>query len=92
MVTLTDQHHEYVDVDHSARPQTLFEFLEMVNSLPELRAYKRVMRTELHLRPGNTLLDVGCEIGIEACRIAKERPDGSVIGLDRQAMIAEAQG
>lgn len=87
----TDLHHGFADVERSARPQTLFDFLELVNSLPEIRAYKRVMRTNLRLQAGETLLDVGCGIGIEACRIANECAGVRVIGLDRQAMIAEAQ-
>ena len=87
----TNLHHGFTDVERSARPQTLFDFLELVNSLPEIRAYKRVMRTSLQLQTGDTLLDVGCGIGIEACRIANECPGVRVIGLDREAMIAEAQ-
>jgi ubiquinone/menaquinone biosynthesis C-methylase UbiE len=87
----TDLHQGFADVDRSARPQTLYEFLKLANSLPEFRAYKRVMRTALDLRTGDTLLDVGCGIGMEVRRIATERPDVTVIGLDREAMIAEAQ-
>ena len=87
----TDLHHGFADIERSTQPQTLFDFLEMVNSLPEIRAYKRVMRTYLRLRDGDTVLDVGCGIGIEARRIANECPGVRVIGLDRESMIAEAQ-
>jgi SAM-dependent methyltransferase len=62
----------------------------VVDALPEFQAYKRRLRPLLALRPGHTVLDVGYGVGFEACRLAQEYPGGSVIGLDREAMLAAA--
>ena len=62
----------------------------MADALPEFQAYKRRLREMLHLAPGQTVLDVGCGAGFQACRIAQSYPDVSVIGLDREAMIGLA--
>ncbi len=86
----SDLHAGFADANRSATPQSLYEFLNLVNDLPDFRAYKHLMRTHLALQPGETLLDVGCGVGIEACRIAHDRPDTHVIGLDREAMLSEA--
>lgn len=86
----TDLHAGFTDADHAAQPQSLYEFLNLVNDLPEVRAYKQLIRTHLAPQPGETLLDVGCGIGIEAGRIARDHPDVHVIGLDREAMLTEA--
>jgi len=65
-------------------------FLDAVDSLPAFRWYKRELRKLLKLQPGETLLDVGCGTGIEACRLAREYPSVHVLGLDRDAMLSEA--
>ncbi len=67
----SDLHQGFTDVDQSAQPRMLHNFLELADSLPETRAYKRVIRSELALQPGETLLDIGCGVGLEACRIAR---------------------
>lgn len=80
----------FSDVGRAASPEPLLAFLELVDALPTFRAYKRRLRALLHLSPGQTVLDVGCGAGIEACRIAQAHPGVSVVGLDREAMIGLA--
>ena len=85
-----DIHRGFADVDHATARAALFDFLNLVDSLPEIQQYKRQFRPRLALQPGETLLDVGCGLGFEACRLAREYPGVAVIGLDRAAMLAEA--
>ena len=85
-----DIHHVFADAGRAAAPEPLHAFLEVVDALPEFRAYKRRLRPSLALRSGDTVLDVGCGVGFEACRLAQECPGVSVIGLDREAMLAAA--
>lgn len=82
-----DIYRGFADIDRAAAPEPLIAFLEMVDALPAFRAYKRRLRALLRLAPGQTVLDVGCGAGIEACRIAQTHPGVSVAGLDREAMI-----
>ena len=80
----------FSDADRAAAPETLIAFLEVADALPAVQAYKRRLRELLRLEPGQTVLDVGCGAGIEACRIAQAYPGTSVVGLDREAMIGLA--
>jgi SAM-dependent methyltransferase len=77
----------FADVDRAPAPETLIAFLEAANRLPAIQTYKRRLRELLQLEAGQTALDVGCGAGLEACRIAQDNPDVSVIGLDRESMI-----
>ena len=85
-----DIYHGFADVNRVASPEPLVAFLEVADALPEVRAYKRRLRAALGLGPGQTVLDVGCGIGFEACRLAQDYPDVTVIGLDREAMLETA--
>ncbi len=85
-----DIYRGFSDVDRTAAPESLIAFLELVDALPAVQAYKRRLRELLRLGPGQTVLDVGCGVGFEACRIAQAHPGISVVGLDREAMIGLA--
>jgi ubiquinone/menaquinone biosynthesis C-methylase UbiE len=65
----------------------LMRFLEAANQLPGIRAIQRAMRRAVDPRPGMSLLDAGCGIGIETTRLAVDHPDMSVTGLDRNAEL-----
>ena len=80
----------FTTADGAATQRKLREFLDGVDALPAFRWYKRKLRELLDLRPGETLLDVGCGNGTEACRFAQEYPAVQVLGLDRAAMLTEA--
>lgn len=83
-------HRGFIAADAAAMPAALYEFLEMADGLPEFQDYKRRLRARLAPKPGETVLDVGCGVGFEACRLAAEHPTVTVIGLNRAAMLAEA--
>jgi SAM-dependent methyltransferase len=85
-----DIYRGFSDVNQAATPETLIAFLEVADALPAVRAYKRRLRALLQLASAQTVLDVGCGVGLEACRIAQTHPGISVIGLDREAMIGIA--
>lgn len=65
----------------------LEHFLEAANRLRGIRAIQRAMRDALHLRPGMSVLDAGCGIGVETTRLALENPDILVTGLDRNGEL-----
>jgi SAM-dependent methyltransferase len=85
-----DIHRSFADVDRVAETGSLIAFLDVVNSLPEVQSYKRRLRELLALSRGQTVLDVGCGTGFEACHLARDYPDVTVIGLDREAMLSPA--
>src|SRR5262245_7262653 len=80
----------FTTADAAAPQRTMRAFLDGVDALPAFRWYKRKLRELLDLRPGETLLDVGCGNGTEACRLAQEYPAVQVLGLDRAEMLTEA--
>jgi ubiquinone/menaquinone biosynthesis C-methylase UbiE len=65
----------------------LERFLEEANRLPGIRTIQRAMRDAVDPRPGMSLLDAGCGIGVETTRLALEHPDIRVTGLDRNAEL-----
>ena len=87
-----DIYQGFADVDRAATPEPLIAFLEVADALPEVQAYKRRLRAFLGLESGQTVLDVGCGVGFEVCRLAQDYPGLTVIGLDREAMLRTASG
>ena len=62
-------------------------FLEEANQLPGIRSIQRAMRNAVDPRPGMSLLDAGCGIGVETTRLAMDHPAIRVTGLDRNAEL-----
>lgn len=89
-MTDTDIYGDFTESDQASIPGTMYRFLDLVNASPEFQYYKRQMRPLLGLQPGETVLDVGCGVGYESCRLAQEHPQVQIIGVDRETMIAEA--
>lgn len=85
-----DIHRAFADADRAA-PEPMIAFLEVADAVPEVQAYKRRLRASLALQPGHTVLDVGCGVGFEACRLAQAYPGVTVIGLDRETMLGAAR-
>ncbi|MGH2534290.1 MAG: methyltransferase domain-containing protein [Thermomicrobiales bacterium] len=85
-----DIHVEFTDANQAGTPEAMYGFLDLADAIPEVRQYKRRLRSRLALQPSETVLDVGCGVGHEACRLAAEYPGIQVIGLDRETMLAEA--
>jgi SAM-dependent methyltransferase len=86
-----DIYRGFADADQATAPESLYAFLQAVDGMPEFQEYKRRLRPLLGLQQGQTVLDVGCGVGFETCRLAQEYPLVSVVGLDRAAMLAEAE-
>lgn len=74
-------------------PDTAPAWLSAVSVLPEVLAYKAHSYELLNLKPGMTLLDVGCGVGNDAHALAPLlAPGGRVIAVDDDPqMIAAAQ-
>ncbi|MEM7049296.1 MAG: methyltransferase domain-containing protein [Acidobacteriota bacterium] len=60
----------FEQVDAAARPHGLAAYLELVNELPAVRAYRERMQQQLDLPTGARVLDVGCGTGAESARLA----------------------
>ncbi|MEM7482397.1 MAG: methyltransferase domain-containing protein [Acidobacteriota bacterium] len=71
-------------VDAAARPQGLAAYLELVNELPAVRAYRERMEQALDLPAGHRVLDVGCGTGAESARLAASglRAVGADLSID----------
>jgi ubiquinone/menaquinone biosynthesis C-methylase UbiE len=68
-------------------------YLDRLAATDAAGAYKRVIRDGLGVRPGHTVLDLGCGPGTDLRDLAGEvTPSGAVIGLDSGAeMVREAR-
>jgi SAM-dependent methyltransferase len=81
-----DLHQGFRD-PRSVPPADLEHFLEEANRLPGILEIQRAMRSAIDPRPGMSVLDAGCGIGIETTRLAVENPETVVTGLDRNAEL-----
>lgn len=65
-------------------------YLDTVQTL--LNDYKRLTYAQMHIQPGQKVLDVGCGPGTDTIPLAQQvSPSGQIIGVDYDAkMIAEA--
>ena len=81
------------DVDRTADPVARVSYLDAVTGLEAAQAYKRQTFALMAIRPGHTVLDVGCGTGDDLRKLAElVGPSGHVIGVDRsEAMLREAR-
>ncbi len=82
----------FTTVDHTADPDFFLRFLDEVNKLPGVIAWKPTIIDGLRLQPGAQVLDIGCGMGADAFELAaKVGPKGLVTGVDfSETLIAEA--
>ncbi|MDB5067971.1 MAG: methyltransferase protein [Chloroflexi bacterium] len=80
-------------VDRAPDPSLLVRFVDLANTMPEIRAAKAAMLDALAVRDGATVLDVGCGTGDDARELARlVGPEGRAVGVDAsETMIAEAR-
>jgi ubiquinone/menaquinone biosynthesis C-methylase UbiE len=83
----------FSDVDHSADPAALVEFLDARTGSSFFVENRRLRLAELAIRPGDRVLEVGCGTGDFTLELrAPAESDGSVVGIDASTvMIATAE-
>lgn len=84
---------DFTIVDRTADPGFYGQFLDRGNALDDIRASKRIILDGLALRPGMTVLDLGCGLGDDVRALAERvAPGGLAFGIDvSQVMIDEAR-
>ena len=80
------------ETSNLSRPDPIV-YLDQVAASASGRAYKQQVLDLLGLRPGQTVVDIGCGPGTDlASMAAVVGPNGTVIGVDRDpAMVTEAR-
>jgi ubiquinone/menaquinone biosynthesis C-methylase UbiE len=80
-------------VDRAPDPSLFVRFVDLANTMPEIRAAKAAMVDALALRGGASVIDVGCGTGDDARELARlVGPEGRAVGVDAsETMIAEAR-
>jgi SAM-dependent methyltransferase len=83
----------WVDIDQCGYAAELAVYLERVAVRPDIRRWHGVALDMLGLRPGQTVLEAGCGVGIVARELARlVGPRGHVVALDlSQLIITEAR-
>jgi ubiquinone/menaquinone biosynthesis C-methylase UbiE len=90
---MQDIHVAFRQTDRAADLDALVDFLDEVDRLPSVRAYRQRMLDVCPVEAGQRILDVGCGIGHVALRLASfTGPHGRVVGVDKnESFIAEAR-
>jgi ubiquinone/menaquinone biosynthesis C-methylase UbiE len=80
-------------VDQSTDPKCFIDFIDSRRMIKGERETKELILSQLDLRPGTHVLDIGCGTGDDAREIAGlVSPSGRVVGIDTsETMIAEAR-
>jgi len=82
----------FVTVDAQPDPSFLIATMDQTAEWPSVQRLRAFERGHLALRPGQTLLDVGCGVGDASQALAGDlSPGGRVLGIDAsEAMSSEA--
>jgi SAM-dependent methyltransferase len=83
----------FAGVDSAGDARSFVQYLEMIHALPFFQECKRETYRKLGIRPGASVLDIGCGNGVDATVLAGlAGPDGRVIGIDVSAtMLSSAR-
>lgn len=70
-------------MDEAANVQDYIRILDVFDALPGIQRLKEAAIARCGLRPGMSVLDSGCGIGLETVKLARlVAPSGRVVGLD----------
>lgn len=83
----------FTSVDQTSDPRYFIEFLDARKTIHGEREVKQLIIERLDLKPGMSVLDVGCGTGDDAREIASiVGPNGRVVGIDlSEALVAESK-
>jgi len=86
----------FAGVDAAGDAHSFVTYLDLIHSLPFFQECKRQSYQKLAIRPGASVLEIGCGNGVDATILAgMTGPTGQVIGIDVSSMMltsARARG
>lgn len=84
----------FAGVDAAGDANSFVTYLDLIHSMPFFTENKRRSFEEMRIRPGATVLEIGCGNGTDAAVLAGMAGDaGRVIGIDvSRTMLASARG
>ena len=90
---MADIHEGFQDVNRATDADVFFQFLDAVDAVESIQAYRQRMLEVCPPTPGQRILDVGCGIGHSTLRLAPlVGATGCVVGLDKsEPLITEAR-
>ena len=71
----------FTRVDEQVDPRTFITFLDAVNALADIQSIKQLMISQLELRSGLQVLDVGCGVGDDVRDLANLIGDSGRVKL-----------
>ena len=79
-------------VDEQRDPESFIKFVDRVNRIPMVLQLEEEATRELHLSPGDNVLDLGCGPGDDTCRLAEiVGPIGQALGIDASEQMVAVQ-
>jgi ubiquinone/menaquinone biosynthesis C-methylase UbiE len=73
----------FAGVDGAGDARSFVTYLDLIHSMPFFQECKRKSYQKLAIRPGASVLEIGCGNGVDAAILAgMAGPDGRVIGID----------
>lgn len=81
---------QFTQVDLAPDARFFVDFMDTANALPDARRLKTLLVEQLHLSPGDRVLEVGCGTGDDALSLASLVGDaGAVVGIDSSETMIE---